>query len=553
MLSRARRHAVFPVLAAVLALAAALLGPLAAPRATPIAALAAPIAAAASDFPTGWKGYHTYPEMVADIQAVEAAHPDIVTLFSIGQSYQGRTLWAAKVSDNVDIDENEPEVLYDGLHHSDEHMGLEMTLHILHWLTDGYGTDARITHIVDTREIWIVFAMNPDGAQFDIRNGRFHFWRKNRQPNAGTTAIGTDLNRNYGYKWGGGGRTSSNPRAITYRGPAAFSAPETRAFRDFLASRVVGGRQQIRVAITFHEYGRLVMWPYGYTKKNVPADMTSQDHAALARIGRHMAATNGYRPEQASDLYITSGTSRDYEYGMYRIFSYTFELSIKDYPKTPRIATETARNKEAVLWLAEHAWCPLAVLGADVKQARCGAFDDDLEVSRGWTVNPDGTDTAPAGGRWARGNPAATRVSGVVIQPTTTPSGRAAMVTGLAAGNRAGAHDLDGRTTVRSTPVALPSGTGQTLSFRYLWAHAANSSSADHLRAIIEAQDGTRTVVWQRAGSPTLLAGRWRTATLNLDAWAGQTIRIRFEAMDGDHGSLVEAGVDDVRVTRPTG
>jgi carboxypeptidase T len=491
--------------------------------------------------------------MVADIMAVEAAHPDIVTLFSIGQSYHGRALWAAKVSDNVDIDENEPEVLFDGLHHSDEHMGLEMTLHILHWLTDGYGTDARITRIVNTREIWIVFAVNPDGAQFDIRNGHFHFWRKNRQPNAGTTAIGTDLNRNYGYKWGGGGRTSSNPLAITYRGPAAFSAPETRAFRDFLASRVVDGRQQIRAAITFHEYGRLVMWPYGYTKRNVPADMTTQDHAALARIGRHMAATNGYRPEQASDLYITSGTTRDYEYGKYRIFSYTFELSIRDYPKSGMIAKETGRNREAVLWLAERAWCPLGVLGAAVRQARCGAFDDDLEVNRGWTVNPDGTDTAPIGARWARGNPAPTVAHGVTIQPTTTPSGRSALVTGLRAGSRASANDLDGRTTVRSVAIELPSGLGQTLSFRYLWAHGASSSGADHLQAIVEAEDGTRTVVWQRLGASTLLAGRWRRAAVNLDAWVGTTIRIRFEALDGGPGSLVEAGVDDVRVTRPTG
>ena len=212
-------------------------------------------------------------------------------------------------------DEAEPEVLYDGLHHGDEHMGLEMTLQILHWLTDGYGTDARVTNIVNGREIWIVFAVNPDGAEADIAGGRFHHWRKNRQPNAGTTAIGTDLNRNYGYRWGGGGLTSKNPRAITYRGPAAFSAPETQAMRRFLASRVVNGRQQIRTAISFHEYGRLVMWPYGYTYANVPADMTSQDHAALVAIGKKMAASNGYRAMQASDLYVTSGTTRDYEYG----------------------------------------------------------------------------------------------------------------------------------------------------------------------------------------------------------------------------------------------
>jgi hypothetical protein len=76
-----------------------------------------------------------------------------VDLLSIGRSYRGRELWAAKVSDNVGTDEAEPEVLYDGLHHGDEHMGLEMTLAILHWLADGHGADARITSIVDTREV----------------------------------------------------------------------------------------------------------------------------------------------------------------------------------------------------------------------------------------------------------------------------------------------------------------------------------------------------------------------------------------------------------------
>jgi carboxypeptidase T len=431
-------------------------------------------------------------------------------------------------------------------------MGLEMTLRILHWLVDGYGTDPRITNIVDTRETWIVFAVNPDGAEYDISGGRFHHWRKNRQPNAdGTT--GTDLNRNYGYRWGGGGRTSTNPLAITYRGPYAFSAPETRAFRDFLASRAVGGRQQIRVAITFHEYGRLVMWPYGYTLADVPVDMTTQDHAALVVIGKHMAATNGYRPEQGSDLYVTSGTTRDYEYGKYRIFSYTFELSNVDYPKDTLIASETGRNREAVLWLAERAWCPLSVLGATVREARCGAFDDDLEVGRGWQLNPDGTDTAPASGRWARGDPAQTTRDGRVIQPGTTPSGRAALVTGTAAGTSVASNDLDGRTTVRSTPTVLAAAAGQRLTFRWVFAHTATSTAADHLRAIVEAADGTQTVVWERTGSATLVAGTWASASASMDPWAGQTIRVRFEAVDGAAASTVEAAIDDVRVTRPTG
>jgi len=506
--------------------------------------------AGAADFPPGWTGYHTYPEMAAEVAAVAAAHPAIVKRFSIGTSYLGRQLWAAKVSDNVGTDENEPEVLFDGLHHADEHMGLEMTLRILHWLVDGYGADPRITNIVNTREIWIVFAVNPDGAQFDISGGRFHAWRKNRQPNAdGTT--GTDLNRNYGYRWGAGGRTSGNPLAITYRGPYAFSAPETRVFRDFLASRVVDGRQQIRVAISFHEYARLVLWPYGYTRTNIPGDMTVDDHAALRSIAQHMAASNGYRAEQASDLYVSSGTTRDYEYGTYRIFSYTVELSAVDYPKDWHIAPETGRNREAVLWLAERAWCPLSVLGATVREARCGAFDDDLEVARGWRVNPDGSDTASSGA-WARGNPAATTAGGAVIQAGTTPSGRSALVTGLAAGTTAAANDLDGRTTVRSAAFTLPAAGGQHLVFRWAFGHTVRSGGDDHLRAIIEALDGSRTTVWQRQGSATLVPSSWGSASVSMDPWAGQTVRIRFEALDGGADSTLEAAIDDVRVTRPT-
>jgi len=512
---------------------------------------ALPTATLATEFPKGYEGYHSYTEVAAETAAVAAAHPDIATRFSIGTSYQGRQLWAMKISDNVNVDENEPEILFDGGHHADEHMGTEMTLRIMHWLVDGYGTDPRITNIVNTREIWIVFLVNPDGAEYDISGGRFHSWRKNRQPTPGSTSIGTDLNRNYSYRWGTPGNTSSNPAAGTYRGPAPFSTPEDRAMRDFIASRVVNGRQQIRAAISFHESGRLVMWPYGYTSTDVPSDMTVDDHAALIAIGKHMAATNGYKPEQASDLYLDSGTSRDYLYGMYRTFAYTFELSIKAYPDDSMIASETGRNKEAVLYLMEQAWCPYSVRGAAVRAARCGAFDDDMEVGRGWVVNPDGTDTAPLSGRFARADPAATSWSGPK-QLGTTPSGSRAFVTGAPAGASANSYDLDGRTTIRSAVIRLPAAAGQKLTFRYVFAHDSHSTSADHLRAFVEAQDGTRTAVFTVSGRATDVDGTWRTATVSLDAWAGQSIHLRFEAVDGGRNNLVEAEIDDVRVTRPT-
>ena len=130
--------------------------------------------------------------------------------------------------------------MLDSLHHAREHLSLEQNLAVLRWLTEGYGTNERITHIVNAREVWIVFAVNPDGAEYDLTGSPYRAWRKNRQPNAGTTAIGTDLNRNYGYQWGCCGGSSGTKSASTYRGKAAFSAPETRVIRDFMASRRIG-------------------------------------------------------------------------------------------------------------------------------------------------------------------------------------------------------------------------------------------------------------------------------------------------------------------------
>ena len=79
--------------------------------------------------------------------------------------------------------------------------------------------------------------------------------------------------------------------------------------RDFVNSRVINGKQQITVSIDFHTYQELIMWPYGYTFTDVPADMIQDDRDAMAAIGQAMAATNGYTPQQSSDLYITDGGS----------------------------------------------------------------------------------------------------------------------------------------------------------------------------------------------------------------------------------------------------
>jgi carboxypeptidase T len=538
-------------IAGALALAGAIAAPMAAP---------APAAAAEPDFPPSMSGYHNLPEMVAEIQAAAANDPDIVQLFSIGKSYQGRDIWAAKVSDNVGTDEREPEVLIDALHHAREHMSTEQALAILRWLTTGYSTDATVKRLVDTRETFIIFALNPDGMRYDLTGDPFRTWRKNRQPNPGSTAIGTDLNRNYGYRWACCGGSSGNPASITYHGPKAFSAPETQALRDFVKSRVIGGVQQIRAHITLHTNGELILWPYGYTHTNVPSDMTSLDHRTFVALGRAMAAKNGYTPMQSSDLYITDGDQIDWLYATYRIFTYTYELYpseqstvLKDhYPDDSKIAAQTERNRGAILHLINRAGCPYAALGAAETQRDCGPLFDDLEINRGWKRNAAGTDTATAG-VWAIANPAGTSSSGPK-QLGTAYSGSKALVTGAAAGSSVGANDLDGgTTTIRSRAIPLPADAASygPLTFRYYLAHTATSSTADHLRVIVEAQDGTKTTVFQELGSAKDDDAAWAYASRSLAPWAGQTIRLIVSARDGGSASLLEAGVDDIRIRRP--
>lgn len=326
-------------------------------------------ASAASDFPVGDAAFHTYAEVAAELRQVAAAHPDIARLSSIGTSYKGRQLWILKISDNVGVDEPEPEVLFTGLMHAREHLTVEQSIALIHWLTEGYAADPEVQGIVDGTEVWVIPMINPDGGQFDINSGRYHNWRKNRQPNPGSTAVGTDLNRNFPYHWGCCGGSSSNPQAITYRGARPLSAPEARAERDFVRSRVIGGIQQLRLAISFHSYGAQILYPYGYTKNPSPPDMRPEDYAAMKSLAQGMANRNGYSPIQGSGNYLSSGGFGDWSYGTQRILVFTIELAPRTrtdggfYPAGSRIAELTQANRAALLWFMRQAPCPYDAAG----------------------------------------------------------------------------------------------------------------------------------------------------------------------------------------------
>ncbi|MFI7696013.1 M14 family zinc carboxypeptidase [Nonomuraea sp. NPDC049655] len=518
---------------------------------------APPDAVGTFDFPPSDSGYHNYAEMTAEINTMVAAHPGIMSQSTFGTSYEGRPMRLVKISDNVGTDEAEPEVLFTAHQHAREHLTVEMALYIMHLLADNYGTDARITNLVNTREIWIMPDLNPDGGEYDIASGTYRSWRKNRQPNSGSSAVGTDLNRNWAYQWGCCGGSSGSTSSETYRGASAESAPEVKAAADWVRSRVVGGVQQIRTNLDWHTYSELVLWPYGYTYNDTAPGLTQDDRDAHATLGQNMAGTNGYTPEQSSDLYITDGTIDDWMWGQYKIFSFTFEMypvgaSPGFYPPDEQIVPQTTRNKEAVLRFLEYSDCVYRIIGKESQYCGTGTppvtvWSDTFETATGWMANPSGADTATTGA-WERGDPEATTSSGAK-QLGTTVSGTNDLVTGRLAGAAAGDYDLDGGvSSIQSPPITLPSTGTLSLSLSWYLAHGSNASSADYFR--VRVVGGTTTTVFQQAGAATNRNGAWAVATADLTAYAGQTVRILIDAADASGASLVEAGVDDVKITQ---
>ena len=179
----------------------------------------APLEITPLDFPPVDSAYHNCAEMRTAIEQSAAANPDIVRVSAVGQSLEGRAILAVKISDEPAVDDPaEPAVLFMSLHHAREHLTVEMALEVIRLFTEGYGHDPALTNLVNTREIWVLPNINPDGGEYDIATGVYQYWRKNRRPNPGGS-VGVDLNRNYGYHWGKTG-SSGWPTDETYRGPA---------------------------------------------------------------------------------------------------------------------------------------------------------------------------------------------------------------------------------------------------------------------------------------------------------------------------------------------
>ena len=251
-------------------------------------------------------GFYTLAEINAKLDTMYMLYPNLITQkFSIGLSVENRPIYAVKISDNPNVNESEPQVHMNALIHAREPQAMMTVMYYMYYLLENYGTDPEVTYLVNNREIYFVPCINVDGYEYNRQtnpNGGGQ-WRKNRRNNGGS--YGVDLNRNFGYMWGYDNIGSSGtPSSETYRGPSAFSEPETQRIRDF------SNTKNFKTALNYHTYGNYLLYPWGYISSPSP------DNAIFDEFSTDMVAYNGYANGQPpAILYEVNGSSDDWMYG----------------------------------------------------------------------------------------------------------------------------------------------------------------------------------------------------------------------------------------------
>ncbi len=297
--------------------------------------------------------YHTYDEMLQEMQQVAAMYPDIARLIDIGDGWEkteglaDRDIWAMKISDTPDLEEpEEADVLIVGCHHAREIVTVEIPLAIIRTLTKLYSQNPRVKSLVDNREIWVVPMLNPDGHAY-VAGGN-PMWRKNRNTNgySNPSYQGVDLNRNYGFMWGYNNSGSSPyPWSETYRGTAPFSEPEAQAIRNLAENH------DFVISLSYHSYGRLFLFPWGYI------DEDTEDHPIFEKLGRIYSRRNGYIYGNAKDniIYNTNGDFDDWMYGEQttknKVFGATIEVGDTFQPPQSEIPELIRENLKPALWM----------------------------------------------------------------------------------------------------------------------------------------------------------------------------------------------------------
>lgn len=255
-------------------------------------------------------GYLTLNELNTELDEMHSLYPQLIsgkTAISAYTTSEGRPLYYVRVSDNPDVDESEPSVLFLSLTHAREPMGMQQLVFFMWYLLENYTSNPEIKYMLDNCQIYFIPCANPDGYNYNATNdpNGGGMWRKNRRNN-GDGTYGVDLNRNYGYMWGYD-NTGSSPTGSydNYRGPSAFSEPETQAVKYFCENNAISLIQD------YHTYSNVLLYPWGYINQSNNDSLLYKTYSAL------MTAENGFNfgtPMQCIG-YNANGGSFDWFYG----------------------------------------------------------------------------------------------------------------------------------------------------------------------------------------------------------------------------------------------
>ncbi len=496
--------------------------------------------------------YLTLDEINAKIDSLVTLHPTIVSSkVNLGNTIEGRPMWAIKVSDNPNTDENEPRVLYTAAIHAREVITPKVIFNFLDYLVTHYGTDTAVTNIVDNRELWFVPCVNPDGYYYnEFTNPEGGgLWRKNRRPNAGGS-FGVDLNRNFGFEWGFDNVGSSpTPTSETFRGTSAFSEPETQHMRDFVSAK------DFDITLYFHSYSNLILWAWGYQVGYTP------DEDIFAQMGDSIAAFNSYSPGPGWTLYLTNGDSDDWGYGEQnsKKKNYAFTIEVGNgtdgfWPQLSRIPQLVSENLQPCLFLARVAGSEIALRAPAQPILTVEPVVDSAAFTVDWTL----VDTA---------NPALSFGLEELYGPATLTDSAVAFTNWANSG-----FSVSG-TRFHTSASSFYSGTGnglnRTISTNFPYHVVANDTASIWLWYITELNwdygyfevssdgityspiAGNRTTMTNpngtnRGNGITGNSGGWVQAKFPLNSYAGQDLYFRFTY--STDGAVFEEGfyVDDV-------
>ncbi len=261
----------------------------------------------------GWvTGYHDFDHVQSHLQATVTAHPDLAFTQNYGKSQEGRPLVALRLTGKTPVKTQLPEVMITGATHGNELISTEVVLGLMDELANKYGTDARLTRMLDTHVIYFIPVVNPDG-----------FVREERLSN------GVDPNRDYPYPV----QPNRSPNACI------------KAIMDFVDSHHIVASED------FHSYGELMMYPWAYSYNGVGG----ADQTQFRDLADKMVSGNHYEAGQISQvLYTAPGSSADYYYWKHQSMSFGVEIGTSFVPPASQIKANVQANMESTWQMIEH-------------------------------------------------------------------------------------------------------------------------------------------------------------------------------------------------------